>query len=657
MLLAMSIVIPTSAGGQSKDVFDLSPEELKGVQVYSASMYLQSDREAPSSVTVISADQIRQFGYRTLADVLRSVRGFDVTYDRNYAYVGVRGFSRPGGYNDDVLLLINGHRLNDNVYNSAQIDTEFPLDIDLISRIEIVRGPSSSLYGTSAFLAVINVITKSVESLDGVDLSAEAGGFGYYRARSTFGGTYHGVEGLFSGTIYDTAGPARLFFPAYDTPATNNGIAQNADDDSSSSLYGRLHFRDFTLETVFSTRDKGIPTASFGQVFNDPRSHTVDSSGHLELRYSHTVFRDAEFTAGVYYDRAIYHAVYVYPPLAGVEKDVLNEDGSRGDCLGTDARITKTLWQKHKTTVGVELRDNLRQDQTNYNLDPYQPVLDDVRSSKEWAAYVQDEFTIVKGLILNAGLRHDQYPTFGGSTNPRLALIYSPFQKTTFKLLYGQAFRVPNIYELYYGDHVSVEPNPKLEPESIRTTELVWEQDIGANFHFTASGFASYFNDLISQQTDPQTGLLAFENADKVNTRGLEMELRGKMHSGVEGRVSYMVQRTSDSNVGPRLTDSPGQLVKANLMVPITRLRLATGLELQYDGSRETLGGQFGNYAVSNVTITSQEFARGYRLSGSVYNVFNTPYSDPVGPEIAGASVRQNGRDFRIQLTRVFHFR
>jgi iron complex outermembrane receptor protein len=155
----MSIVVPTLAGGQSKDVFDLSPEELKGVQVYSASMYLQSDREAPSSVTVMTADQIRQFGYRTLADVLRSVRGFDVTYDRNYAYVGVRGFSRPGAYNDDVLLLIDGHRLNDNVYNSAQIGTAFPLDIDLISRIEVVREPSSSLCGTSAFLAAINVIT------------------------------------------------------------------------------------------------------------------------------------------------------------------------------------------------------------------------------------------------------------------------------------------------------------------------------------------------------------------------------------------------------------------------------------------------------------------------------------------------------------------
>jgi outer membrane receptor for ferrienterochelin and colicins len=657
VLLAMSIVVPTLAGGQSKDVFDLSPEELKGVQVYSASMYLQSDREAPASVTVITADQIRQFGYRTLADVLRSVRGFDVTYDRNYAYVGVRGFSRPGSYNDDVLLLIDGHRLNDNVYNSAQIGTEFPLDIDLISRIEIVRGPSSSLYGTSALLAVINVITKDVQSFDGIDLSGEAGSFGYYRARSTFAGAYHGVQGLFSGTIYDSPGSARLFFPAYDAATTNHGIARDADDDSSSSFFGRLHLRDFTLETIFSTRQKGIPTASFEQVFNDRRSHTVDSSGHLELRYSHAVLHGAELTASAYYDRAIYHAVYVYPPLASIESDVLNLDGSRGDCLGTAARITKTLRKKHKTTIGTEFRDNPRQDQTNYNVGPYQLVLQDSRTSKEWAVYAQDEFTITRNIILNAGLRHDQYPTFGGTTNPRLALIYSPLKKTTFKLLYGQAFRAPNNYELYYGDHVSLEPNQKLEPESIHTTEFIWEQLVGANFQFTASGFTSHFDNLISQQTDLRTGLLVFENSDKVNTRGFEMELRGRMHSGVEGRVSYMVQRTG-SGIGAQLTDSPGHLLKANLLVPVSRLRLTTGFELQYDSGRETLErNQLGGYAISNVTVTSQEFARGYRLSGSVYNLFNIAYSDPVGPDILGSSVRQDGREFRIQLTRAFRFR
>ena len=652
----MSIAVPVVAIGQSKDIMDLSPEALKGVQVYSASMYLQSDREAPSSVTVITADQIREFGYRTLADALRSVRGFDVTYDRNYSYVGVRGFSRPGGYNDQILLLINGHRLNDNVYEEADLGTEFPLDVDLIERIEIVRGPSSSLYGTSAFLAIINVITRSAQADAALQFSGDAAGLGSYRGRSTVGGTYHGVDALFSGTIYDSTGASRLFFPTFDSPATNYGIAQNADRDRSRSFYGSLHFRHFTLEALGATRLKGIPTASFGQVFNDNRSQTIDSSGHLKLRYSRPIFQDGELTANVYLDREIYHGVYVYSPVARQAGDVLNEDAARGDVLGTNARITKTLWQKHKATGGVEFRDNVRQDQTNYNLNPFQPVLDDRRSSFEWAAFVQDEFTIRQGLILNAGLRHDQYQPFGGTTNPRVALIYAPLRRTTLKLIYGQAFRAPNDYELYYGDHVSIEANPYLRPEKIRTEEFIWEQDVAGDFRISASGFGSQFTHLITQEVDPKTSFIVYENSQSAHNRGLEVEFGGKVPSGIEGRLSYTLQKTVDTSTGLWLSDSPTQLAKANIIFPLAHRSLTIGFELQYADSRRTVvGTQVASYTLSNLTLTSREFSKGFRLSASLYNVFNSPYSDPVGAEIVGSTVRQDGRDFRIQLAHAFH--
>jgi len=115
---------------------------------------------------------------------------------------------------------------------------------------------------------------------------------------------------------------------------------------------------------------KGIPTASFGQVFNDNRSQTIDSSGYLKLGYSRPIFQDAEFAL-----TSILTAPFTTESMSirqspVCQTDVLNEDASRGDVLGTNARITKTLWQKHKATVGVEFRDNLRQDQTNYNVTP-----------------------------------------------------------------------------------------------------------------------------------------------------------------------------------------------------------------------------------------------------------------------------------------------
>ena len=257
LLTHAALLVPLAPAGEPQnDLTELNLEDLRKVQVSSASMYLQSDREAPSSVTVITADQIRKFGYRTLADILRGVRGFYVSYDRNYSYVGVRGFSRPGDYNDRIQVLLNGHRLTDNLYNSALIGTEFQLDVDLIDRVEIVRGPSSSLYGTSAFFAVINVITKTARSIRGAELSGEVDGFGTYKGRSTYGETRHGVDMVFSGTVYESAGPGRLFFPAFNSPTTNYGFAEHADDDAYESYFGNIKFRHFTLEAVGSTREK-----------------------------------------------------------------------------------------------------------------------------------------------------------------------------------------------------------------------------------------------------------------------------------------------------------------------------------------------------------------------------------------------------------------
>jgi iron complex outermembrane receptor protein len=640
------------------DVTDLSLEDLKKVQVYSASLYLQDDRKAPSSVTVVTADEIQRCGYRTLADILSSVRGFYITYDRNYSYVGVRGFDRPGDYNSRVLLLLNGHRLTDNLYNSAYLGTEFQVDVDLIDRVEIVRGPSSSLYGTSAFFAVVNVITKDMHQLKGIELAGEVDGFGTYKGRSTFGQRLHGVALFFSGTVYDSAGATRLFFPYYASPATNNGYAINADADSARSFFGQISFGHFILESVGSTREKHIPTASFNTVLDDNRTRTVDDRGYLDLKYERTLGEETQVSARVYFDRVAYHGVYVEPPVAGETGDEINEDLGRGDWTGTKIRITRPVFEKHKLTGGASYSFNLRQDQTNYNTNPYIPVLDDDRHSKEWALFGQDEFTITRSLTLNAGVRHDHYDTFGGTTNPRLALIYSPFSRTTFKLLYGRAFRAPNYYELYYHDGYSMEANPHLQPETITTSELVWEQDLSSKVRFTADGFDNRIRDLISQQTDPRNGLNYFANTGSVRSRGVELELAGRNLKGVEGRLSYSFQNTVDAVTDIRLSNSPQHLAKAEVIWPFAHRGLFLGSDLQYMSSRTTLAGtEVRPYGIANLTLSSREFAGGFQLSGSVHNLFNRIYSDPVGAEIEEPAIAQNGRDFRIKLSRVFHFK
>jgi outer membrane receptor for ferrienterochelin and colicin len=143
-LIAFLLLQATPAGAQGpQDLTRVEIEDLMRIEVqrvFGASERLQPVTEAPSSVTIVTAGEIARYGYRTLADILRSVRGFYVSDDRNYSYVGVRGFARPGDYNTRVLLLVNGHRVNDNVYDQAAIGADFGIDVAMFERVGTSAG-------------------------------------------------------------------------------------------------------------------------------------------------------------------------------------------------------------------------------------------------------------------------------------------------------------------------------------------------------------------------------------------------------------------------------------------------------------------------------------------------------------------------------------
>ena len=273
----------------SPELLDLGIEALLDIEVatvYSASKYEQKVTEAPSSVSLVTADEIKKYGYRNLGEILSSLRSFYVTSDRNYEYLGVRGFGRTGDYNSRVLLLVNGHRQNDNLLDSAAVDTEFILDVDLIDRVEVIRGPSSSLYGNSAFFGVINVITKDGADLKGAEVSGDFGSFDAYKGRVSYGNRFKsGLALLFSGSYFDSEGDKSLYYEEYDDPETNNGIAWRRDYDRSKSFYAQGSYKNFTLSGAYVSRKKGIPTGSFETVFNDPENQTVDEHFYLDLKH------------------------------------------------------------------------------------------------------------------------------------------------------------------------------------------------------------------------------------------------------------------------------------------------------------------------------------------------------------------------------------
>ena len=637
--------------------------------VTGASKLEQKTTQAPASVTIVTADEIKKYGHRTLADVLQSVQGFNVSYDRNSAFLGTRGVSL-GDFNSRVLLLVDGHRVNNNLTDGAAIGTDFILDIDLVDRVEVIRGPSAVLYGDNAFFGVINVITRSGAQINGLETSFDYGAFDTYKGRATFGKQFtNGLNLVLSGTIYDSQGAQRLFYKEFNNPNLNNGVADGLDGDSYRSFFGSLGYTDFTLEGAFNHRTKLNPTGQFSQAgeivppptipptppipfivttFNDPRLRTVDDRGYVALKYAHSFQEVVDVTARVYYDSYTHEIGFPQTSILGstITSSSFSTENDVGEWWGTEVELTKQ-WERLVLTLGAEYRDDFHQEEQNSSSSQPPVMLD----RESYGIYVQSDLTILTNLHLNAGLRYDQYGHFAPAFDPRLALIYNPIKTATLKAIYGTAFRTPNFYELS-------NPSLGLQPENITAYELVYEQEIGSHLRSSVSGFYNQMNNLIVQNSGSITNL----NAD---TKGVELALEGFWASGVRGRASYSFQETRDKSLAWSMPDSPNHLVKLNLSVPVWREKVFADVEFQYTSDRNSLHNApvFGSapitvqgetatgFGIVNFTLFSRELVKNLEFSVSVYNILDVRYSDPASLNHVQDLIPQDGRSFRIKAT------
>jgi iron complex outermembrane receptor protein len=649
------------AAGQSQTVPPaplkrLSLEDLAQVEVgivYGASQRAQRTTEAPSSVTIITCDDIRQFGYRTLADALRSVHGLYVTNDRAYDFIGVRGFNRPGDFGGRTPVTINGHRINDAVYDSNFAGTEFPLDMALVERIEVIRGPASSLYGNNAFFAVINVVTRRGGNIGGAELSASGATCGAYDGRVTYGSRLAGgAEVTVSGTIAGSAGPARLVYPEF--KMVNDGVADNMNGESGGSLFGEVRRGDYALAAVYGRRSKHVPNAPYGTLFGDPTYTTADERAFVDLRYDHEYANQLDIRVRAYYDHYAgrqqfpYEYNYGVPPLLGDRTLNIELDTARS--LGAEAQVSKTLWGRHEVMLGSEFRWDPLLHLRNLDDDPPNVWRDNRDNAQTAGAYIQDTVPLTAGLALNAGLRYDWFSRFRSTVTPRAALIQSAGHDTTVKLLYGQAVRAPNYYE--YGNIMpGYRSNPDLQPETTRALELAVEHGINAHLRAGAAMFLSDIGRLIGQAYDPETGEFYNDNLGGARARGAELEIQGRWANGLRGRLSYTFADCTDTTTGYRLSNSPMHLMQLSLAAPL-RGGLTAGFELHAMGSRKTArGGNCGAYAVANLAISSASSASGAEWSLCLRNLLNTRYADPVPEDFQQDAVRQDGRTIQLKVT------
>lgn len=612
--------------------------------VFSASRHEQPITKAPASVDIIGSEQIKRYGWRTVSALLGSLPGFISTYDRTYNHNGVRGFAPPGDYNTRILVLIDGHRVNENLQDYAGLGQDFLVDMENIERVELVRGPASALYGSSALFAVVNVITQRGRDLQGTRLSADLASYGAHRGQVSHGRKFaNGIETFMSASHYHADGHEKLNFPGL-------GTAHGLDGEEVQRLHGKLAWEDFTLSGSWMGRKKYLPTGTTGTTFGDPRTNYYDRRAYADLNYHHQYTGDWDVTGRVFWDS--YEFDDDLPYRLSASQSVINKDVWRGQWFGGEMLLSHTFFDDHRLTLGSEFRRNYQELMTNNDANPYYLYANNNQTSSIAGVYLQDEWSILDNLSLQAGGRYDHYDVFGGTFNPRLGLIYQPLDGSTLKLLYGTAFRAPNAFESIYTCCAGSTPwigNSNLKPEQIETYEIVWEQRLNQNFDLRISPYYNRLTDLINL-TRSAAGVRQFQNMGNAEAHGLETQLKGR-YENFEGRLSHTYQQSRiDGYATP--PNAPRHMIKLNLSAPLWRDKLFAGLEVQYVSSRATtIGNRVSNYSIANLTLLSRRWLPGVELSGGLYNLFNERYLDPASPPLSPDAVSQDGRNFRLRMS------
>jgi outer membrane receptor for ferrienterochelin and colicins len=621
-LILATLVCAGIAGAQSAGDEKVLFEDLPTVEA--VSLHAQTLAEAPANVTVITAAQIREYGYRTLAEALASVAGFYVTDDRQYHYVGVSGISLPGDFNTRFLVMLNGHALTDNIYNSnGFFGQDFGLDMDLVERIEIIRGPTSALYGSNGILANINVVTKSPVDAQRLRVSAESDSAGE-RKLSLSSGVYlgHGANLLIAGSVFN-----------------NTGIGV-ADAERGYHAFAQLIWHNWSFTSYFNTRDKQAPLGVGSSLMYDPGQYVVDSRNFVSASYRHSA-GPGEIRWQTSYDNYRYHDRFDYPDAQGrIEAEY---DINHGDWLDSQLTYEALLEGVGPLTMGISGSWDLRAEQ--YNMVDGERLNYSNRPQREVALFAQQEWKISPRWQIYGGLRLDESRYYGRALSPRVALVYQASARTVYKLVYGRPFRNPSAFEQFYTDGgLSYVPASALRPETADTFEASLERRVG-NWTVVARAYHYTIEHVIDAVT-LASGAQQYQNTGRDQTQGAELTLSDKLWDRVEASGSTSFGRAAGGLPIATLANSPAVISKLRLGVPVGRWNFAGSM--QYLSSRYSwTGDQLGGAALFDFTVTAK-VTRRYDLQAGIRNAFNKRYEDPIYLDVD--RIAGDGRAFYVRL-------
>lgn len=650
------------------DLSDLSLEQLLEVKVVSASKFEQHGRDAPSAVQVISREEIRRHGWRTLTEALNTLPGLYVSNDKGYDFQGARGFLITGDYNTRFLLLVDGQRNNDNIYQQALTGREGWLDLSAIERIEYIPGPGSALYGSNAMFGVINIITRQGSATGQSEVGVRLSGL--------YG---NGVNLVSSQVIKGVGQDTRVFLQysadskagrdqAYGDPlgqlvradgsVSPDGVAHGLDSGRNQRLMARVDRGEWSVRLINHERTTHPSSANYYAVFDDPAMTLVDGGTQISASVDHALSAQSSLYAGLGYTDFRYRGVYPYLD-AGIGY-YHNLDDVRGRWLDGELRY-QWRGEAHHLVTGVEFSRDLLAQQKNFNSVPAASLgTSDANINTpimRTALFVQDEWRLNEAWLLSLGLRLDSAAGHD-SSSPRLGMIWQAAPDWTVKLLAGRAYRSPNAYESQFGNGVYYLGNPGLQAETIRSTEGVveWRSFEGSRWQFSL--YENQLDNLIQQVDTTGAGLFQFQNLGSTRVHGAELGLEQKYASGAQWRASLALNRAS-SSVNASVDNSPTWIAKVSGSAPVFGGAMMLAGELHLTGPRDHFWNATPYPAptevLANLTANFPNvLANGWTGQLRITNLFNRTIAHPASSEVPSPWVPQPGRELSATLSYAF---
>jgi outer membrane receptor protein involved in Fe transport len=623
-LFAAALAWPARADDDAEDLEALLASNV----VSGASRSAEKADDAPATTSTITADDLRRFGVRTLGEAVNFLAIGMVSQDPLHAIeMGSRGVMLSGDYGNHVLLVVDGHIMNEPWNGTAYYEQGLAIPIELIDHVEVIVGPGSVLYGSYAMLGVFNVTTKRAKDLPALGLTAEGslspaqgadgaitgfgaglGGAGRFSAVSgvSFDGGGHRVELVAGAERYVHRGQdltydvqqadGRNYGPRAPGPGLWGGTATQSWATSVPSLYARLTVDDLEAFVRWARYDRSTPFPSlFGQTsgsFDQPawKAFEHDDWLNLELKFQRRVTERLRVLARAYGD--VYH-YRMHTPSVDPDADLPSELGRPvGDLLfvqrgnstwgGTELQGTYD-WLgdgRQQTLFGVDGRLRRIGNSNDYYDSLHEGHLlgrVGVGATTEWlvAPYAQHRGAITETLSVNVGLRVDAQSAFDPKPSPRAAAVWRAAKDGTLKAVYSEAFRSPSFYERLFDWPGTLVPNPALKPETVRSAEVSWEQRFG-----TKRGLFGVFYqhfDALSTFTVDSGGVGQFVNAGRIENFGGNAsfeETAGRLRYGANVTVAS-AKRSTDAGderlpVAPsvygnvRVLYTPGEEVWSN---------------------------------------------------------------------------------------------